>query len=184
MRIRTSNYRNHIKIQHKGCEISTHFKELKECHALPDNSKSIQLFNKHLGEQIQFSIIDKVDFPPDATTAEKKALIAKPEAYWQTQLRTMKKYGGLNVRDERLVLNSKLAKGNSSRVTEQTSAPNNQTKNNKPSPKILKLPPKTNSTVPPSQPNPSATLLENTQECSETQQRSQKIKSKNLALPR
>ena len=113
MRTRTAKYRNHIRTQHNGCEIATHFAQLGDSHPLPTPSekakKSVfqEIYNSKLSEQIEFVVIDHVAFPTDATTAEKRALIAKSEGYWQTQLRTMSKYGGLNIRDERKICNNK-----------------------------------------------------------------------------
>ena len=69
-----------------------------------------ELFNNNLSEQIEFILIDRVVFPDNSTSTEKRSLIEKSEGYWQTQLRTMKKYGGLNVRDERKLKNNKEAK--------------------------------------------------------------------------
>ena len=120
MRTRAANYRNHIKTQHKGCEIATHFSQLPDAHSLPaltaqgssmiTKKEQQELFNNNLSEQIEFILIDRVAFPDNSTSTEKRSLIEKSEGYWQTQLRTMKKYGGLNVRDERKLKNNKDAK--------------------------------------------------------------------------
>ena len=120
MRTRAANYRNHIKTQHKGCEIATHFSQLPDAHSLPaliaqgssmiTKKEQQELFNNNLSEQIEFILIDRVVFPDNSTSTEKRSLIEKSEGYWQTQLRTMKKYGGLNVRDERKLKNNKEAK--------------------------------------------------------------------------
>ena len=188
MRTRATNYRNHIRTNHKGCEIATHFAEFPENHtiAFPENcgkSESLAHFNEHLAQQIQFTIIDKVNFPPNATTAAKKEIINKAEAYWQTQLRTMKHYGGLNVRDERKIKNSKIAKMKTSTVAESSDPVTIKSKNSKPPPKFMKNGPKTQSTVPYSQPLPTGCSLDTSQESSVTLRRS-KRNVKKMSLPR
>ena len=51
----------------------------------------------YLYEQIEFILTDRVIFPTEASTAEKRALMAKSDGYWQTQLRSVNKYGELKV---------------------------------------------------------------------------------------
>ena len=51
----------------------------------------------YLYEQIEFILTDRVIFPTEASTAEKRALLAKSDGYWQTQLRSINKYGELKV---------------------------------------------------------------------------------------
>ncbi len=145
MRTRAANYRSHIQTQHKGCEIATHFAEYKDNHPLPKKgettttkSEYLGLYNNHLSNHIEFVLIDRVIFPANASSTEKRSLMEKSEGYWQTQLRTMKKYGGLNIKDERKIRNTKNAKNkgpqNSLTTTSTklvTPPPNNKPPTNK-----------------------------------------------------
>ena len=66
MKVRMSNYKNHLKIKHKGCEMAQHFAEVEDgTHSLlVDNtvnmrSKDFQgRFDSHLSEQIKVIVID------------------------------------------------------------------------------------------------------------------------------
>ena len=44
------------------------------------------------------------------TTSEKRQKIEIREGYWQTQLRTLTRYGGLNKKDERKLTHNRLAR--------------------------------------------------------------------------
>ena len=54
-------------------------------------------------------IVDKVDFPVDSDTALKRSILEPREGYWQTQLRTLRRYRGLNIKDERKNCNTRKA---------------------------------------------------------------------------
>ena len=51
-------------------------------------------FDSHLSEQIKVIVIDHVDLASVDTTKAKRALLEVCEGYWQTQLRTLVRYGG------------------------------------------------------------------------------------------
>ena len=117
MRIRMSNYKNHLKIKHKGCEMAQHFAEVPaDTHSLLVDgavnmrSKDFQnRFDTHLSNQIKVIIIECVDLSSADTTKAKRALLEVREGFWQTQLRTLTRYGGLNKKDERKISNKRLA---------------------------------------------------------------------------
>ena len=116
MKIRMSNYKNHLKIQHKGCEMAQHFVEAPDSHSLlvadGENVRSRKFqdeYDSHLGKQINVILIEYVDLSSAGTTREKRELLEVREGYWQTQLRTLSRYGGLNKKDERKISNKRLA---------------------------------------------------------------------------
>lgn len=116
MKTRMSNYKNHLKISHKGCEMAQHFAQCPDTHSLySDDAVSsrskifIANFDAHLGKQLRVVLIDFVDLSCIETTKQKRDLIEIREGYWQTQLRTLSRYGGLNKKDERKLSNSRLA---------------------------------------------------------------------------
>ena len=120
---RLSTYKNHIKTRYKGCEIALHFKDEPSLHSSPtettgpnlrkslDKRVAQQNYTEFLKSQLSIVIIDSVELSDCSTRAEKRDKIAKVEGYWQTQLRTMQRYGGLNKKDERKIANNKNAKG-------------------------------------------------------------------------
>ena len=115
-----SNYKSHIKTQHKGCEMAQHFVESgSDVHSLHDGSKDganprskiqIKLADECLAKQIRVILIEQVDLDSFKTTKEKRVAIEVREGFWQTQLRTLSRYGGLNKKDERSITNKRLAK--------------------------------------------------------------------------
>lgn len=137
MKIRMSNYKSHLKTNHKGCEMAQHFNEVEnDIHSLfcsgDANMRSkamLDKFDSHLSAQLKFILIECVDLSSAGTTKEKRVIIEAREGYWQTQLRTLNRYGGLNKKDERLISNKRLANkfkaGKSSQP--QTPIPDNPT---------------------------------------------------------
>ena len=53
-------------------------------------------YDEHLSSQIEVIIIEEVDLSSFETTKEKRVAIESREGFWQTQLRTLTRYGGLN----------------------------------------------------------------------------------------
>ena len=51
-------------------------------------------------------LIEKVDFPDNMTTEDKESILIEREGYHQTQLKTLVRYGGLNVLDSRYIATS------------------------------------------------------------------------------
>ena len=80
---------------------------------VPDGSSRkiyLENFNVELSEQLEVIIIDQVDFPDNCNdTIDKRAFLEQREGFWQTQLRTLRRYGGLNVKDERRNCNTRRA---------------------------------------------------------------------------
>ena len=117
MKTRMSNYKNHLKTNYKGCEMAQHFQEAQsDTHSLycggnaNMRTKAFQnSYDEHLSKQINVIIIEHVDLSSAGTTKEKRALIESREGYWQTQLRTLTRYGGLNKKDERKITNKRIA---------------------------------------------------------------------------
>ena len=115
MRSRASNYKNHILIQYEGCEIAKHFAEVgPEIHPINNsngatNTEQRENYNISISQQLNIILIDKVDLSNCKNTREKRELIEIKEGYWQTQLRTLIRYGGLNKRDDRKNTNKRKA---------------------------------------------------------------------------
>ena len=122
MRDRLSTYKNHIQTGHKGCEIATHFNEDPTIHCLPQstgrthnlrsksNTNRPQFLSSDLKSHNNFTLIDVADLSDCQTRIDKRNRIERMEGYWQTELRTMQRYGGLNKKDERKIANNKTAR--------------------------------------------------------------------------
>ena len=108
MKERFSTYKNHIKTGYKGCEIAKHFNSEPGKHPIFDPRSSS--FDNYLKSQISVIVIDKCDLSDCNTTKEKREKIQILEGQWQTHLRTMTRYGGLNKRDDRKNANNKKAR--------------------------------------------------------------------------
>ena len=114
MRKRASNYKSHIKTNFTSCEIAQHFAECPDTHKLDvvngaTKSEQNKNYEAGLAKQLQFIIIESVDLAHLNTTRDKREAIEIREGYWQTQLRTMRRYGGLNKKDDRKLSNRRLA---------------------------------------------------------------------------
>ena len=99
-KVRFGNHKSHIKHGHKTCELSKHFLENPHLHPL-DKSTNAN-FDKSLRAQLELTIIEKVKISGNNLDSYSKLNQCKVrECFWQNKLRTMKDYGGLNVREER-----------------------------------------------------------------------------------
>ena len=108
MRIRWGSYKSHIKTGYDGCELAQHFKENPHKHLInPGPPQSI--YDNCLKEQLEVVLIEHVDVSRFKTKAEKRAALEIAEGKWQTQLRTMTRYGGLNKKVNRKICNQKSA---------------------------------------------------------------------------
>ena len=106
---RFSNYKSHIKTSFEGCEIASHFSSKRDVHDI-DFSGTAEQYAQRLAEHINIIIIDQVSLTECKTTKEKRAKIEIVEGQWQTNLRTLIRYGGLNKKDERKISNNRSAR--------------------------------------------------------------------------
>ena len=119
MRVRWANYKNHIKSGYSGCELATHFKETETKHPLKFGSgkgRIDEIYNSCLIEQLDVTIIEKVNMSGCSNKAEKRRALERAEGKWQTELRTMTRYGGQNKKDDRKITNRKASNYHSSSV--------------------------------------------------------------------
>ena len=98
--MRFRNHKSHIKFSRPTCEVSTHFKDNKAVHPLDTTTPS--KYDKCLSSQLEVVLIEKVAVSdPSADTQERLRECKKREWYWQNQLKTLRQYGGMNVREEK-----------------------------------------------------------------------------------
>ena len=97
---RFRNHKSHIKKMRATCEVSTHFMDNKVVHPLDTSTYSN--YDSSLSSQIEVIIIEKVNVSnPNASAQERLKEIKSREWYWQNQLKTLRQYGGMNVREEK-----------------------------------------------------------------------------------
>ena len=98
MKIRFSTDKSHIKKKKQTCEIVTHM--ITENHDL--DFSNIRKYDESHSKSIRVTLIEKVkDLRVTDSTEEKERKCERREAFWQTQLKTLRVYGGLNKRDGR-----------------------------------------------------------------------------------
>ena len=101
MRKRWSNYKAHIKTNYDKCEIACHVATHPNIHPL------VSKIDDSIKGHFEVTLIDKIDLNIYTTKKEKRAAIEILEGKWQTNLRTLVRYGGLNKRDERKISNKR-----------------------------------------------------------------------------
>ena len=109
-RKRWSNYKSHIKIGHIDCEIALHFNDCDK-HVIDYNragkGKIDNVYESCLKSQLEVILIDTVDLSTCKDRVEKRRKLEEKEGKWQTELRTLQRYGGLNKKDDRKISNKK-----------------------------------------------------------------------------
>ncbi len=98
MKTRFSNNKSHFKKNNASCELIKHL--IDSVHNDIDFS-SIKNHDSSLSKHIRVTLIEKVKVDPQDSRAEKEAKCEAREGFWQTQLKTLQTYGGLNKRDSR-----------------------------------------------------------------------------------
>ena len=97
---RFPNHKSHIKSYYRSCEVSKHYIDNETIHKL-DRSTCAK-FDLCLKEQLEVFVVEHVDVSqvgPDTKSRMKKC--KEREWFWQNQLKTMRDYGGMNVREEK-----------------------------------------------------------------------------------
>ncbi len=100
MKVRFRNHKSHIKHARRTCEVSTHFSENQGVHTFDTSTN--KAYDDSLGSQIELIIIEQVDVSNVAGDSKSRLKECKRrEWHWQNQLKTLRQYGGMNVREER-----------------------------------------------------------------------------------
>ena len=100
-KVRFRNHKSHIKNKRRTCEVSCHFIDNESTHVL--DKSSVKTFNDTLKSQLEVVIIEQVDVTNIINSDNKSKLkeCKGREWYWMNQLKTLRQYGGLNIREER-----------------------------------------------------------------------------------
>ena len=97
MKLRFSNNKSHFKKNNASCEFVKHFME----HPHDIDFSSIKNYDQSLCKHVRVTLIEQVKVEPGDSKAQKEAKCEAREGFWQTQLKTLQSYGGLNKKDSR-----------------------------------------------------------------------------------
>ena len=101
IKVRFRNHKSHIKHYRRTCEVSSHFTDNRTIHIL--DRSSTKTYTDSLSKQLEVIIVEQVDVSKVAGDPKSRLdEFKRREWYWQNQLKTLKQYGGMNVREERL----------------------------------------------------------------------------------
>ena len=109
MKTRFSNTKSHFKKKRDSCEIVKHLIEREH---IDVDTSSIKTFDSTLCKYIKVTLIEKVKVEKNDSKSQKEAKCEEREGYWQTQLKTLHIFGGLNKRDNRKYVTSRKQSGN------------------------------------------------------------------------
>ncbi len=100
MKVRFRNHKSHIKFDKRLCEVSKHFSDNRHVHSLDKSTASA--YDNSLKNHIEVIVIERVDISDVGEDTKSRLKKCKErEWYWQNNLKTLKQYGGMNVREER-----------------------------------------------------------------------------------
>ena len=99
MKERWRNHKSHIRNSVKSCELSTHFFTHENTEHQFDRKAPLKTFDETLSKQLKVNIIDIVDtVSPEDNTEAKLHQCKIREEEWQTKLKTLSSWGGMNRR--------------------------------------------------------------------------------------
>ena len=92
---RLSNTKSHIKKGIKSCKLDNHFIDVD--HSL--DFTTANSFNRTLSAHLSVKVIDTVDLSLIISKVERERAMGTREGFYQTQLKTLERYGGINTMD-------------------------------------------------------------------------------------
>ena len=99
---RLSNHKRHIKRKVRSCKLVNHFLDVDHTLDLSNTNS----FNSSLSKHLKVILIDRVDFDNNTSQSDKESTLVEKEGHFQTHLKTLERYGGLNILDSRFIINS------------------------------------------------------------------------------
>ena len=98
--LRLSNHKSHIKNNHRSCRLVSHFLNID--HGLDFSSH--ESYNNSLSTHLKVILIESVIFDENISKEEKIRIMESREGFWQNQLKTLERFGGLNTLDSNFKL--------------------------------------------------------------------------------
>jgi len=97
---RFSNHKSHIKKGIRSCKLVNHFLDID--HDL--DFSSVALYNSSLSTHLSVITVDSLEFEPEISNADRQKAMEAREGFYQTQLKTLERYGGMNTLDSNHIL--------------------------------------------------------------------------------
>ena len=97
---RFSNHKSHLKKGIRSCKLVNHFLDID--HDIDFSTTAT--FNSSLSAHLSVIIVDSLDFGPDVSKLDREKAMEAREGFYQTQLKTMERYGGMNTLDSQHIL--------------------------------------------------------------------------------
>ena len=92
---RFSNHKSHIKKGIRSCKLVNHFLDVD--HSL--DLSTTESFNRTLSAHLSVIVVDSVDLCSNTSKVERERAMEAREGFYQTQLKTLERYGGMNTLD-------------------------------------------------------------------------------------
>ena len=100
--LRVSNHKCHIKKKKRSCRLVCHFLDID--HNLDFSTH--KLYNESLSKHLKFIVIDVKSFDSDVSKDDKIKAMETMEGFYQTQLKSLVRFGGMNVLDSNNIVYS------------------------------------------------------------------------------
>ena len=97
---RLSNHKSHIKRGIKSCKLVNHFLDID--HSL--DFSTMASFNSTLSSHLSVIIVDALEFDSSVNQVDRQRAMEAREGFYQTQLKTLERYGGMNTLDSNHIL--------------------------------------------------------------------------------
>ena len=97
---RFSNHKSHIKKGIRSCKLVNHFLDID--HAL--DLSTAASFNSSLSAHLSVIIVDALEFEPEINKVDREKAMKAREGFYQTQMKTLERYGGMNTLDSNHIL--------------------------------------------------------------------------------
>ena len=97
---RLSNHKSHLKKKIRSCKLVTHFLDID--HSL--DFSTIQSYNTSLSSHLKVILLDSLDFDTNISKIDRQKAMETREGFYQTQLKTLERFGGMNTLDSNHIL--------------------------------------------------------------------------------
>ena len=97
---RFSNHKSHIKKGFRSCKLVNHFLDIN--HSL--DFSTVSYFNTTLSAHLTVKLVDSLEFDDSISKLDREKALESRKGYYQTQLKTLERYGGMNTLDSNHIL--------------------------------------------------------------------------------
>ena len=97
---RFSNHKSHIKKGIRSCKLVNHFLDID--HDLYFSTTAS--YNSSLRTHLPVIIVDAIEFESEISKVDREKAMKAREGFYQTQLKTLERYGGMNTLNSNHIL--------------------------------------------------------------------------------